>query len=176
MLPDCSEFQSQNVQMYGYVFHDASGQSHGRTLKTLWFLLSEICTVTHLLERQFEGEKVPNWECLFVHRKQGLSLSVSVGMTPKRVEKKQNLSLMLNKRTKLVDLGEPTSILDHRNVRCTQRECKPNESVIEEYRKMFVSRTSAGATEKLLGCEKLHAKTVAWSYEKVRRTILRFGE
>ena len=29
--------------------HDTSGQSHGRTLKTLWFLLSEICTVTHLL-------------------------------------------------------------------------------------------------------------------------------
>ena len=47
---------------------------------------------------------------------------------------------------------------------------------------MFESRISVGATEKLLGWEKPHAKTVAWSYpygrscEEVRRTILRTGE
>ena len=47
---------------------------------------------------------------------------------------------------------------------CTQRECKPNESNIVEYRKMFESRISAGATEQLPGWEKTQAKTVAWSY------------
>ena len=46
-----------------------------------------------LLERQFEEvllalEKVPNWECLFVHRKQGLSLSVFVGDDIKMFGKK----------------------------------------------------------------------------------------
>ena len=32
-LPDCSEFQSQNVQTSGYVFDDTSGLNHGQTLK-----------------------------------------------------------------------------------------------------------------------------------------------
>ena len=48
---------------------------------------------------------------------------------------------------------------------CTQRECKPNEIIVEEYTKMFESRVSGGATEKLLEWEKLHAKTTAWSYD-----------
>ena len=39
--------KSQNVQMYGYVFHDTRGQNLGQTLKTRWFLLNEICTDTH---------------------------------------------------------------------------------------------------------------------------------
>ena len=33
------------------------------------------------------------------------------------------------------NLGEPTSFLDHVYLGCTQRECKPNETVIDEYRK-----------------------------------------
>ena len=80
MLPNCSEFQSQNVQTYGYAFHDTNGQHHGQTLNIQWFLSNEICIVTHLmascrndsLREVLLGlgwEKVPNWECLFVHRK-----------------------------------------------------------------------------------------------------------
>ena len=57
------------------------------------------------------------------------------------------------------------AFLDHVYLRCTQRECKPNEIIIEEYTKMFESRISAGATEQLPQWEKLHAKTVAWSYD-----------
>ena len=34
--------------IYGYVFHDTHGQNIGRTLKTQWFLLNEMCTDTHL--------------------------------------------------------------------------------------------------------------------------------
>ena len=59
---------------------------------------------------------------------------------------------------KLVDLGEPTSFLDHVYLGCTQRECKSNENIIEDCKKMFESRISAGATEKLPGWEKPHAK------------------
>ena len=62
------------------------------------------------------------------------------------------------------DLDEPTSFLDHVYLGCTQRECEPNEIIIEQYTEMFESRTSAGATEKLPGWEKPHTKTVAWSY------------
>ena len=72
---------------------------------------------------------------------------------------------MWTKIDELVDLGEPTSFFDHVYLGCSQRECKSNGSIVEEYRKMFETRISAGATEKLLGCEKPHAKTVAWSYD-----------
>ena len=79
--------------------------------------------------------------------------------------KNRNMAPMWKKLMTNVDLDEPTSFLDHVYLGCTQRECKPNELNIEEYRKMFESRISAGATEKLPGWEKPHAKTVAWSYD-----------
>ena len=71
-----------------------------------------------LWERQFEKvllkhgwEKVSNWECLFVHREKGLFLSVYVDDI-KLAGKKRNLDPMW-KVLKEVDLGEPTSFLDH---------------------------------------------------------------
>ena len=48
---------------------------------------------------------------------------------------------------------------------CIQRECKPNETIIEQYTKMFEPRSAAGATEKYWDGKKLHAKTVGWSYD-----------
>ena len=65
----------------------------------------------------------------------------------------------------LSDLAEPTSICGHVYLGCAQRECKSNENIFEEYKTRFGSRISAGVTEKLLGCEELHAKTAAWSYD-----------
>ena len=50
---------------------------------------------------------------------------------------------------KMVDLGEPTSFLGHVYLGCTQRAC-----ITDEYKKMFESRISSGATEKLPGWEK----------------------
>ena len=124
-----------------------------------------------LWERQFEevlleleGEKVPNWECLFVHRKQGLFLSICVDDI-NIAGKKQNLAPMWKKLMKNVNLDEASSFFYHVYLGCVQRECKPNETMIEEYTKMFESRISAGATEKLLGWEKPNAQTVAWSCE-----------
>ena len=63
---------------------------------------------------------------------------------------------MWKKLMKKVDLDEPTSFLDHVYLGCTQRECKPNEIIIEQFTKMFESRISAGGTEKLPGWEKPH--------------------
>ena len=48
---------------------------------------------------------------------------------------------------------------------CTQRECKPNKKLVDEYRQMFESRISAGATEKLPDSEKRRANATAWSYD-----------
>ena len=57
------------------------------------------------------GKKVPNWECLFVHRKQGLFLSKNVDDI-KMVGKKQNMAPMWKKLMMNVDLDEPTTSLD----------------------------------------------------------------
>ena len=92
---------------------------------------------------------------MVVHRKRGLFISVRVDDI-KIVGKKQNMAPMWKKLMKNVDLDEPTSFLDHVFfLGCTQRECKPNEIIFDEYRKMFESPISAEATEKIPGREKL---------------------
>ena len=48
-----------------------------------------------------------------------------------------------------VDLGEPTSFLDHVYWGYTQREWKISKEIVANYRDMFESRISAGAKEKL---------------------------
>ena len=80
-LPDFSEFQSQNVQTYGYVFHDTNGLNHGQPLKIQWYLSYEICMDTHSQDccgkdsfkkshcLELGWEKVPNWECMFIENK-----------------------------------------------------------------------------------------------------------
>ena len=56
-----------------------------------------------------------------------------------------------------VDLGEPTSFLDHVCLCCTQRECQTNKDVVDNGRSVFQSRISAGATAKLPSTGKLDA-------------------
>ena len=123
-------------------------------------------------------EKVPNWECLFVHRKQKLFLSVYVDDI-KMAGKKHNLAPVWKKLMKDVDIEEPISFLGHVYLGCTQRECKPNEKIIGEYNKMFESRISAGATEKLPGWDKPRAETSVWSYDMeghARKCVGRYCE
>ena len=58
---------------------------------------------------------------VFVHRKQGLFLSVYVDDI-KMAGRRQNMAPMWKKLLKNVDLEEPTSFLDHVCLGCTQRE------------------------------------------------------
>ena len=67
--------------------------------------------------------KVPNWECLTVHREKVLFLSVYVDDI-KLTGKKQHIDPMWKLLKKEVDLGEPTSFLDHVYLGCTQRQSK----------------------------------------------------
>ena len=92
---------------------------------------------------------------------------------------KQNLAPTWKKLMKNVDTGEPTSFLDHVYLGCTQRECKPNEKIIQQYTKMFESRISAGATALSPGWEKPLAKTMAWFYDMeghARKCVERYSE
>ena len=44
-------------------------------------------------------------------------------------------------------LTVPHHFFDHVHLGCTQRECKPNETIIEQYTKMFESRISVDFME-----------------------------
>ena len=65
---------------------------------------------------------------------------------------------------KLVDLGEPTSFLDHVYLDALDVNSSRTKLSLRST-EMFESRISFGATEKLRGCAKPHAKTVALSYD-----------
>ena len=63
--------------------------------------------------------------------------------------KKQNLDPIWKVLNKEVDLGEPTSFLDHVYLGCTQRQCETSKDIVDNYRTMFESRISAGEVEEL---------------------------
>ena len=77
--------------------------------------------------------------------------------------KKQNIDPMWKVLNDEVDLGEPTSFLDHAYLVCTQRQCEISKDMVDNYRTMFESRISAGATEKItmLG----NVRISSWSYD-----------
>ena len=66
----------------------------------------------------------------------------------KLARKKQNINPTWKVQMKDVDLEEPTS-LDHVYFGCTQKECQISKDNVDNFKSMFESRISAGATEKL---------------------------
>ena len=58
--------------------------------------------------------------------------------------KEQNIDPMWTLLNKEVELGEPTSFLDHENLGCTQRQCEISKDIVDNCRTMFESRISAG--------------------------------
>ena len=119
----CWKFQSQNAQIFGYVYQNTNGQNLWSSMEDPHVLL-ERNLYGHPLagqwKRQFGKvlsehgwEKVPNWECSFVtEKKRRLFLSVYVDEI-KLAGKEQNISPTWKILMKDVDLGEPTSFLDH---------------------------------------------------------------
>ena len=77
--------------------------------------------------------------------------------------KKQNIYPIWKVLNKEVDLGEPTSFLDHVFLGCTQRQCQISKDIVDNYRTMFETRISAGATAKLTCSENLSISS--WSFD-----------
>ena len=77
--------------------------------------------------------------------------------------KKQNINPMWKVLNREVDLGEPTSFLDHVYTGCTQRQREKSKVIVDKYRTMFESRISAGGTEKLPCSESLRISS--WSFD-----------
>ena len=107
-------------------------------------------------------EKIPNWECLFVHLEKGLFLSVYADDI-KLAGKKHNIDPMWKVLNKEVDLGEPASFLDHVYLGCTQRQCEKSKNTVDNYRTVFESRISAWGVEKLPYTQNLRISS--WSYD-----------
>ena len=94
----------------------------------------------------------------------GFFLSVYVDDI-KLAGKKHNIDLMWKVLNKEVDLGEPTSFLDHVYLGCTQRQCEVSKDIVDNYRTMFESRISAGRLEKLPFPQNIRISS--WSYDMV---------
>ena len=77
--------------------------------------------------------------------------------------KKQNLDPMWKILNKEVGLGGPTSFIDHVYLECTQRQLEMSKEIVDNYRTMFKSRISAGATERLPSVE--IQKIFTWSHD-----------
>ena len=121
-----------------------------------------------LCERQFEKillkyglKKVSNWECFYSHTVKKVYSYLCMWMTSNSLER--NKTLIRCGRNKEVDLGEPTSVLDHESLGCTQRQCEISKDIVDYNRTMFESRISAWATEKLPCSENLSISS--WSYD-----------
>ena len=143
-LRNCSEFRNLSVQfMWIRIPRQRDGQSHGQTFRTQWFLSNETCTDTLLRDYYEESSKTligtGTGKSLFVYRRQGSFRSVYVDDI-KLEGKNQNRASVWKNLMKDVDLDELTSFLDHVYLGCIERECKPNEDIVEQYRNMFESR------------------------------------
>ena len=100
--------------------------------------------------------------CLFVYREKGLFLSVSVDDI-KMAGQKQNIDPIWKLLNKEVDLGEPTSFVDHVYLGCTRRQSEISKDIVDNYRAMFESRISPSGTEKLPHSENFRVSS--WSYD-----------
>ena len=91
--------------------------------------------------------------------------------------KKQNLDPMWKLLNKEVDLGEPTSFLDHVYLGCTQRQCEVSQDIVDNYRNMFESRISAVRTEKLPFLQNLRFSSLSYDMEgHAKKCVERYCE
>ena len=106
--------------------------------------------------RKFQIGKVP----LYTVKKDYSYLCM--WMTSNWLERKISIRCgkILNKE---VDLGEPTSFLDHVYLVCTQRQCGISKDIVDSYRTVFESRISAGGAEKTTILRNL--RIFSWSYD-----------
>ena len=108
--------------------------------------------------------------------KKGLFLSVYVDDI-KLAEKKHNFDPIWKVLNKEVDLGEPSSFLDHVYLGCTQRQRETSKDIVDNYRTMFESRISAERTEKLPYSENLSISSSSYDMEgHAKKCVERYCE
>ena len=104
---------------------------------------------------------------IFVNRAKKLFLSVYVDDVI-MADKTKNMDSTWKILLKGIDMGEPTSFLDHVCLGCTQKECARSNDIVTNHRDMFESRISVEAKEKppTRASGKLDAEIFSsWSYD-----------
>ena len=126
MLTNYWKFQNRSVQTFGYVYEETNGLNHGPIWKTHFgrtIMESNLRkSYWNMAGRKFQIGDVS----LFIVKKDYTFLSVYVDDV-KLAGKKHNLDPMWKALNKEVDLGEPTSFLDHVYLGCTQRQCEVSQ-------------------------------------------------
>ena len=171
----------------GFIYHDTNDQNHGPVWKTQSFLLNGICTVILWQDCYGKGNmrksccstvgrRFPIQNAYSYTMKKVLFLSVYVDDI-KLAGKKQNIDPMWKLLNKEVDLGEPTCFLDHVYLGCTQRQCEISKDVVDNYRTMFESRISAGASENLPCSENQRISSCSYDMEgHAKKCVERYCE
>ena len=77
--------------------------------------------------------------------------------------KTQNIVPMWKLLNKYVDLGEPTSFLDHEYLGCTQRQCETSKNIVDNYRNHVWIQNFRWSDGKLPCSENLRISS--WSYD-----------
>ena len=157
MLQNWRKFPNRNIQTNGFVYHDTKWPKPWSSMEDPVVPL-ERNLYGHplaglLWESQFEKillqhgwRKLSNWECLCLHREQGLFLSVHVDDI-KLAGKKQTLIRCGKCSTK-------KSIWENQHLSLIMffldalKDNEKNKDIVDSYRAMFKSRISAGAIEK----------------------------
>ena len=128
------------VQTFGFVYDDTDGKNHSPVWKTQSFFLSEICTVIlwqdccgkgnlRKSHSSTVGRRFPIGNAYsYTVKKDYFYLCVD---DIKLAGKKQNINPMWKVLNKEVDLGEPTSFLDHVHLGCTQRQCEISKDIVD---------------------------------------------
>ena len=114
--------------------------------------------------------KVPNWECLFVHREQGLFLSAYMDHI-KVAGKKQKMAPMWKKwMTMLILMNQlhvlTTNIWDALNVNANQ-----TKSILNNTEKCSNHVFLLDQLKNYHGRRKPHAKAVAWSHDMLEHSL-----
>ena len=183
------KIQNRNVQTFGFVHHETNGRKHGPVWKTQSFLLSDIFMVILWQDCYGKGNLRKSYWSTFGRRfpignaysytvKKGFFLSVCVDDI-KFAGKKQNINPMWKVLNKEVDLGEPTSFLDHVYLGCTQRQCEISKDVVDNNRNMFESRISQEQLKKTMLGNYAYFFVVIWhggSCKEMCGTILWVGK
>ena len=159
---------------FGFVYHDTNGQNHGPLWKTQLFpldrnlyghLLARLLWWKAIRENPIQTRLGENFQIKNVSSytvKKDYSSPVYVDDI-KLAGKEQNIDPMWKVLNQEVDLGEPTSFLDHVYMRCTQRQSEISKDIVDNHRTMFESRISAGGLEKLPFPQNLRISS--WSYD-----------
>ena len=174
MLQNYWKFQSQNVQTFGFVFHDTNDQNHGQTLKIRWFLLNENFSDIHLLVScvkdssedilmELRWEKSAELGMPVRSSKTRIILVGTRGWHQNGWKEAEYGSHVEKKLMKTVEYGRTHIISRPCVLGMYSAWLQIDETIMEQFQKMLESRISAGAADKLPGWEKSQTKTVAWS-------------